>query len=797
MILSKRNYNKGKNSIILPETNYNFHAEQPRENNNKSNNFLISTKSNNKKKYKQLALTDLDFNPDFDIIFPNNTKFDITFTKFTKSPNLSDLSNSLNSNSNTCPNWFDWKYYLNKYKDLTDAGIKTKEEAYKHWSIFGEKEDRNCMKNHSLFKQYPNLFHKYLLGIENSESPLIYEVVNETNICKKYICSIHCYDLKNFNLFFGEYLKQLMLHFNFIVTYVEDIFNIRFEYDITFIKIQNRGMDIGSKFITVDYLKQKNVDYSYVFFLHSKSHEIYRKKFITPFILNLPEIIENLDNNYNHAVFNGEIHMDYNWGRNCIYMKEIISYFNLDPTFYNFPAGNFYIISKSICESLFSDIKLHNILNKFRSFDYSWVKNYYNLTGDYKTVYNKYVENKLYGNNVETKLGHAGMADCMIEHVFERLMFLICKRDNKNFLICDKTKGKIIFNDTELTVSVMACHSENSNKINAIINNVNYLQEISDIIYIIDTDFLKNNNLIQLLQDVYPDACINYNLTDKKAIQYINDNPDLSSMSIDEAKHHFKIIGHKESNRLHLFSCFIFVFYCENYGYCYGKWRHFYENIATEIKYKNYILTNDSFLITRSLSEFDSLVKSNKFDLISLNSSNEISYHYSDFLRNYNLDAMNTYINFITSKLIIYSEFQSVIENIEIPSFKLFNKRKCIYEIEPDYFNNIHFDNDKIMHYLNELNYPIVKIKKIGFPCYGDMSTVPSDFDPIEYVKLYQDLKNIKDPYCHFLNHGMKENRYYKKHQKIYIYPPLKEYLLDYVSQNSNICKIDFENYTT
>ena len=38
---------------------------------------------------------------------------------------------------------FDWEYYINKYDDLKNAGINTKEEAWNHWITSGIKEGRN------------------------------------------------------------------------------------------------------------------------------------------------------------------------------------------------------------------------------------------------------------------------------------------------------------------------------------------------------------------------------------------------------------------------------------------------------------------------------------------------------------------------------------------------------------------------------------------------------------------------------------------------------------------------------
>ncbi len=43
--------------------------------------------------------------------------------------------------------YFDWVYYVNKYKDLQNANINTYDKALKHWRMFGIKEGRICNKN--------------------------------------------------------------------------------------------------------------------------------------------------------------------------------------------------------------------------------------------------------------------------------------------------------------------------------------------------------------------------------------------------------------------------------------------------------------------------------------------------------------------------------------------------------------------------------------------------------------------------------------------------------------------------
>ena len=52
--------------------------------------------------------------------------------------------------------YFDWKYYINKYNDLQKANINTKEKALNHWLKYGIKEKRICNEifNGVDFKKY-------------------------------------------------------------------------------------------------------------------------------------------------------------------------------------------------------------------------------------------------------------------------------------------------------------------------------------------------------------------------------------------------------------------------------------------------------------------------------------------------------------------------------------------------------------------------------------------------------------------------------------------------------------------
>lgn len=46
---------------------------------------------------------------------------------------------------------FNWEFYLNKYQDLTQNGLKSPEDAFQHWFQYGKKELR-------IFNDIPIIF---------------------------------------------------------------------------------------------------------------------------------------------------------------------------------------------------------------------------------------------------------------------------------------------------------------------------------------------------------------------------------------------------------------------------------------------------------------------------------------------------------------------------------------------------------------------------------------------------------------------------------------------------------------
>tara|TARA_B110000093_G_scaffold183364_1_gene233965 strand:- start:3135 stop:5117 length:1983 start_codon:yes stop_codon:yes gene_type:complete len=351
----------------------------------------------------------------------------------------------------------------------------------------------------------PHLFHKYLLGMREEDNSIQYDVVKPHSISRKEICSIHCYNLNQFHLMFSQYMNYLYEHFDFIVTYCVDIEETSetidsekkkpsiYELPFTFIKIPNYGMDIGNKFVVVDYLKELKYDYNYLFFIHSKTNTIKRNQYMLPYLTHLQQIKRQLttdDNigavfnsswifgdeivpentNFSHLLTNTHVSIknDVSWNDNHLYVSELSEYLELPTKEYLFNEGNFYILHKNIAEKLFGDRKLYNILNDSKSFDYQWVSSNYKIYNDLYSVYKLHNKNKdIVGNYMSSNMVHKQSSDNMIEHSFERIIFNYVKHKTELPILVASKKGIFTYHNNNND------HNNNNNNINNNINNVN------------------------------------------------------------------------------------------------------------------------------------------------------------------------------------------------------------------------------------------------------------------------------------------------------------------------------------
>lgn len=432
-----------------------------------------------------------------------------------------------------------------------------------HWTADGHRRLVNCL---SLFKpmkrnnhqnvaieknkypiKCPYLFHKELLNIS---SPFYYEVKREVKRRKRNVCSIICFKLSFLRTYFGEFLDDLYRVFDIVVSYVleDDLLCDKF----TYLKGKNVGLDIGHRFYVTDYLQN---NYDYLFYIHSKSNEKKRQLFITPFVHNLRKIEERMDKKEIGGIFHSQLrygNFDFNskvttlpvtadmWTVNNCYMEEICEYMNLPKDFFLFSEGNFYVIHQTVNNILFTDKRLFGCLNDENSFDYNWTVQYYKDNNpDIHALYRKYLLDGRYGNNTYTALGWNGLADCMVEHVFERITMTVVKSVGRDFEVLDYCSSGCLAlqcGRVQSSSDVLVVVAQNVNGVREVLlDNLSKFQTIICVLHIALFDTFE-----------YPDmndsfCSMDCRLTDTSLIQYRHINPNLTHLTDEEVRRHFYV----------------------------------------------------------------------------------------------------------------------------------------------------------------------------------------------------------------------------------------------------------------
>ena len=326
-----------------------------------------------------------------------------------------------------------------------------------------------------------------------------YKIEKESEIQKKYVAHLHCFNIDDFEKIYGDYKEKIGKYLNIIVTYCEGSPDSNNNECTTLIRVENRGYDIGGKFVVMEYLKmldrEKDVDMpKYILFLHSKTCEKTRAIYYDSLINNLEYIIKKAEEEndkenkvvggffpptihkgddtpiiYNHKYLAKEVLYKCLYGEptyNKLYLDELIRYFDLpenDITL--FPSGNCYLLHIDIALKLFGEKKLYNILsckdniNKVKCFDYNWVKTYYNIAYDeIEFVYEAYIKFGLKGNSLQVEERNRRFADGMVEHAFERIVFQCIINERMKFIILPNGKNEIQIQ--ELSEKINVCYIE-------------------------------------------------------------------------------------------------------------------------------------------------------------------------------------------------------------------------------------------------------------------------------------------------------------------------------------------------
>ena len=633
---------------------------------------------------------------------------------------------------------------------------------------------------------------------EISKNNIKYKIIKE-NLDLKFInnklwAHLHCYNINKFNEMYGEYINNIMKYFSIIVTY--SIGNKIPNYEFTILKINNKGMDIGGKFCFINYTIKNKINYNFCLLLHSKNNNIIRKIYFK-ILKNLNLIIKKLNDDIGICTLNILV-IENGWGRNNYHMKELIKIMNV-PNVNIFPEGNIYILNKVVAEYMFDNrFNLYSKLNSSddNSFDYSWFINYYkckNLSID--KAYRKYKKEKLYGNNLSLGLGWDGLPDCMIEHSFERIIFGVCKLLKKKILINEYSdfenmnlNNKILNNGKlyKKPILLIACHSDNKNKIKYLIYNIKHFKKYFDTIYVINSNKFKN--IIEPYIKDDKSFIINKNLTKEQLEIYINLFPESmfseSSNRLDAAKNFYKKHGYNILKHNRRFKDYMnytninFEYYENDNLICHKKWYNCLKKL--NLGNNNFILTNDSYILINKIEPFLKFIHKNKEkEMIGLLDSNERKYHYPDFMKWYSSIGIKKWIIFFEKNKYKCKNFFDMVKKMEIESTFITNNKDCFYKMNKSYKGNIHFDDKTNEHYIKNLNYPVIKLKRLNFTIYNTnffksnkIRKLPNDFDAKIYKNMHADLVHFsdKDASQHFIDYGINEGRKYKKNQES-IYP--------------------------
>ena len=141
----------------------------------------------------------------------------------------------------------------------------------------------------------------------------------------------------------------------------------------------------------------------------------------------------------------------------------------------------------------------------------------------------------------------------------------------------------------------------------------------------------------------------------------------------------------------------------------YAKHAYYLNNYDVS-KYDRVILTNDSYYILKDLDRFISLCETN-VELVGYTASNEIQYHYTDFIRCYNKSGIKKIKNHYNS-----TSPKNLLEAIkmnEVDSTNLFSSKFVLHEAYTGFDGNIFFDDSMLYRALVYDRLEIIKIKSL------------------------------------------------------------------------------------
>ena len=314
-------------------------------------------------------------------------------------------------------------------------------------------------------KQYPYLFHRFRESNTEHTCTMHMECHQHSKVILRnhyiFLAHLHCFDMNQFKKVYEDSVMETVLrHCSLvIVTFCEG--NIenqhgQSEKNILYLRIENKGMDIGGKCCCVQFLKYRGIAFDHMLFLHSKSCPIRRTMYFRPLINHLSFLLESFvrhpergvyvppllhcgDNDNRILLMNRYFPLDkqrpWNAG-NTLYMKELDAFMDLVQNNRYFPEGNCFVCNNDIAQYLYGNMTLYQCLNVPHSLDAVWFSCYHAIGElDSDTNPTKVTEMVIQAsqkhpnwpkNNLDG--GNHGHPDNMLEHSFERMIFKVTQK---------------------------------------------------------------------------------------------------------------------------------------------------------------------------------------------------------------------------------------------------------------------------------------------------------------------------------------------------------------------------------
>ena len=200
-----------------------------------------------------------------------------------------------------------------------------------------------------------NKFNKYLLNIKKTS----YTVCRKHVVKTEFICHLHIFDLDMFDTVYGEYINNLLSEYDIIVTFVKQTKKVN--YPFTFIQIKNQ---VGEKLYCLQYLKDENIVYNYILFLHAKDINL-KKIYFNPLIKNMSRIklcklllkYKKISGIFPNLKLNKLSEL------NELYYNELCNFLNIKKNYISC-EGNCFLCTKEVMDKFCTNYSLmHTILN--------------------------------------------------------------------------------------------------------------------------------------------------------------------------------------------------------------------------------------------------------------------------------------------------------------------------------------------------------------------------------------------------------------------------------------------------